>query len=220
MRCFFGLALPDECRTLLHAAFAGLRAEFAGRNCSWVAPANLHVTLRYLGESDRARLQDVTTRAEGVVQAMAAPRLRLGEAGLFPARRKRPFVLWAGLQAEPAAAGGPRTEPGSLDGLARGLEQAARLAGFAAEQRAWRPHITLARLRSPAQRGRGTREPGNGQDDGAADLELRLPLLPEFAWSPDRIELFRSVPGPQGVDYPSLRSFAFFRPSPPPTLTP
>lgn len=193
MRCFLGLALPEEARRTLDAAFAPLRARFTGRGCRWVPPENLHLTLRFLGECDRGRLDRVTSAAAAVVQEMAAPTLHLAEAGVFPPRGRRPLVLWAGIG-------------GDLDALGRlaaALEEAARGAGFRPERRAFRPHVTVARLDLPQAR---------------ALAGSLLPALPPVDCSPTAVRLFRSVPGPGGVQYPTLARWRFQRPAPPPTL--
>jgi len=193
VRCFLGLALPEEARRTLETAFAPLRARLSGRGCRWVPPENLHLTLRFLGECDRARLDRVTTLAAAVVQEMEAPAIHLAEPGAFPPRGRRPLVLWAGVGGDLAA----------LARLAAALEEAARAAGFRPEPRAFRAHVTLARI-----------EPRH-----ARELDrVVLPALPPVDCSASSVRLFRSLREADGVRYPTLARWRFQRPAPPSTL--
>ncbi|MFQ5750305.1 MAG: RNA 2',3'-cyclic phosphodiesterase [Planctomycetota bacterium] len=193
MRLFLGFPLPEGARAALDAACAPLREAVNGRGASWVPAENLHLTLRFLGETDRRGIDSVTSRISSVVQGMLAPRLRLGGPGVFPSRGGRALVFWAGLEGE--------LEP--LKRLAGSLERCARRAGFPPERRAFRAHVTLARLRGP----RGL------------ELEGRvLPAFPAVDCTPRAVHLFQSVSGSRGVEYPTLRSWPFCPAPPPSTL--
>jgi len=132
-RLFVALDLPDAARD----ALAAFRAEAADPD-AWrpVADEALHVTLAFLGhrpEEDAAVAEEVLER----VVSGGAPRLRLGPSLTLPPRRPR--VLTAEVE--------------DLDGTLGEL-QAAVSGGLAAaglyepEARAFRPHVTVARVRS------------------------------------------------------------------------
>ena len=106
--------------------------------------------------------------------------IELGEAGRFPPRG-RPRILWRGV--------GPA---GPLTALARRLEDAARELGFRAEERPFRPHLTLARAR------RGERATLPAGDD---------PLPAAGPFRVERATLFRSVLHPSGARYTALDHF-------------
>lgn len=193
MRCFFGLPLPEVARRALVEATAPLRDELGGRESRWVPAENLHLTLRFLGECDRRRLDAVTRCVDAVFQDVGAPRLQLGSPGVFPGRGQRPLVFWAGIEGD--------LRP--LEGLAARLEECAREAGFKPERRSFRAHVTLARLK------------------GAAARALRDRLLPPFPpldCSPAGLHLFQSVSTPSGVEYPTLDAWAFCPPASSPKL--
>ncbi|CAN5892010.1 hypothetical protein BH23ACT5_BH23ACT5_13470 [soil metagenome] len=108
------------------------RWEVPGRR---VAPQNLHITLRYAG-----RIDDITfDRWVAALSNVAASRLRVAirSPGAFP-NPERATVLWLAVEA-------PNLPP-----LADAVEEAARSAGIPPEERPFRPHLTLARLRPPA----------------------------------------------------------------------
>ncbi len=129
-RLFVGLALPPPLRAALHGLQGGLRG------ARWVAPENLHLSLRFVGEVDRRQANDL---AEELAFVRAAPfGLRLAGAGVFGSGR-RPRVLWAGVAAEPA-----------LAALKRQVDAACTRAGFGPDERRFTPHITLARVKGGA----------------------------------------------------------------------
>jgi 2'-5' RNA ligase len=104
-----------------------------------VAPENLHLTLRFIGEVDehQAALVDAA-----LSQIHRPPfELQISGCGIF-AQRRGPEAVWLGVASTP-----PLTD------LQAAIERAAVRAGLAPEERRFRPHITLARLRdTPAPR--------------------------------------------------------------------
>jgi 2'-5' RNA ligase len=142
MRLFVGVPLdPALARDL--GGVAGELRQRVGRHApraklTWVATDRLHVTVRFIGEAD-------DTRAAAIRAALAPPLgvaafdLEIVELGAFPGRG-RPRVFWAGVGA------------GHDEMVQVEREVSARLAGcgVAAEDRPYRPHLTLARVREPA----------------------------------------------------------------------
>ena len=127
IRLFVAIELPGPIR----ARLAGLCAGVPG--AKWVAPENMHLTLRFIGEVDDALAMDI----EAALGRVAAPpfRIRLGEIGHFGSRGKV-RALWAGIE---ACAG--------LEHLRGKVESALVRAGLEPEGRKFTPHVTLARLR-------------------------------------------------------------------------
>ena len=131
MRLFVAIELPAQSRKQL----IGLRTEIP--SAIWVKPSAMHLTLRFLGDQiDPIRLVPLQTALASIRAAPFA--LTLQEVGRFPEGTKKPArVLWVGLATQPA-----------LMVLQSAVEQALTPVGFAAEERAFSPHITLARLKS------------------------------------------------------------------------
>ncbi len=100
-----------------------------------VPPANWHITLRFVGRVDEVTYE----RWLGALDEISSEACRVSVQGLgaFPQPR-RATVLWAGV------------ESAGLGDLAEAVEEAAQRAGIAAEERPFRPHLTLARVRPPA----------------------------------------------------------------------
>ncbi len=139
VRTFLAVELPAAQKTRL----ADLPRDFADHTSilKWVAPSLLHITVRFLGGLPEARLalvQDAATQSSSAVQPFS---LRLSGLGAFPNDRT-PRVLWVGLRDDPGLA--------SLRQLFERLEHELTTRGFAPEERAFSPHLTLARVREGA----------------------------------------------------------------------
>jgi 2'-5' RNA ligase len=174
-RLFLGVDPPDEIRL----AFAALLTEaLDGRPLPGrpVAPPNWHITLRFLGQTDETRYERVLgTLSESELGAPFT--VRFSGLGAFP-RPSRATVLWLGID----------EGAGPLTVLADLCEEAARSAGFAAEERPFHPHLTLSRIR-PHQ-----------------DVSATIARVPEFGrtMQVDRITVFRSHLGRGGAQYERL----------------
>ncbi len=134
MRAFFAVDLDEGARQAASRAARSLRSASRGP-VSWVRPENYHVTLRFLGEIPPERAESLAARAGAAVAPVEPFDLRLGGPHPFPSPR-RPRVVVLDLTPE---------EP--LLGLARRVEEAVVEAGFAAEERPLRAHLTLGRVR-------------------------------------------------------------------------
>jgi len=126
MRLFVALALPDEIRWQLRLICGGLAG--AGR---WVAPENLHITLRFLGEVDGRDAHYVDAALAGI----RAPRfpLRLKGVDAFTSGQ-RVKAVYAAVEKQPA-----------LQHLHDKVESAVVRAGLPPEGQKYTPHVTLTR---------------------------------------------------------------------------
>jgi 2'-5' RNA ligase len=111
----------------------------AGDGVGWVKSANVHYTLRFLGDLEPAGVEAAKRAAVRTAQATRAFRVALGAPGVFPDPR-RPRVLWLGAR-EGAA---------ELTALARTLENALAEEKFARADKPFAPHLTLGRVRDSA----------------------------------------------------------------------
>lgn len=182
-RCFVGLPLPGDWQQALERVASRLAARLASR-ISWTRPGNWHVTLKFLGEVEQARLPELGAALRGVDFASFA--LRLGGAGFFPPlTRGGPKALWTGL-----AAGGEECAS-----LAARVDAALAALGFEPERRPLRAHVTLGRVKAPVA----------DDDWELVGRELGRETFPAAGVS--RFVLWRSVLGPQGPKYAALESF-------------
>ena len=137
VRVFCAVALPGEVREAAAAHVARLRRDFPDARASWARPESLHVTLKFIGEVEPARVEALSRAAGVAVEGFKPFELSIEEAGTFPPRGAA-RVLWLGV----------KDVSGALARLQRRLEDECAATGFAREPRAFKPHLTLARLRA------------------------------------------------------------------------
>lgn len=135
MRLFVAVNLPSDIRERLAAAQERLRG--AQADVSWVRPENIHVTLKFLGETEEKRLDRIRPALLEVARGRAPFTIRVSGLGSFGGRVPR--VVWVGVEAG--------AEP--LSGLAKDVEAAMAPLGFPKEKRGFSAHLTLGRVRSP-----------------------------------------------------------------------
>lgn len=121
----------------LHRAAAPLRDAVPA--ATWTAEENLHLTVKFIGATDPAEVDRIAATLAAVADGHRGVPLLLGRAGAFPNLR-RPRVIWAGI--EPA----PR-----LELLHHDVEAALDAIGIPIEGRAFRPHVTLGRVKAPLE---------------------------------------------------------------------
>jgi len=138
VRVFCAVELPPEARARAAAHAADLRARFKEVRASWPRAEGLHLTLKFLGEIEEARVALLTAAAARAAEMCEPFGLTIEGAGAFP-QRGAPRVLWLGVT---DAAGGLVRLHGRLEAECAG-------SGFKREERPFHPHLTLARLRAP-----------------------------------------------------------------------
>ena len=134
MRLFVALDIPEDVRVAIGALIVKLRVSC--ESARWVRIEGAHITLKFIGEVPVEKAESVKA-ALATVPFPAPIIMSFRGLGFFPGER-RPRVLWAGIQAG-----------AELAALAAGVEAALDPLGIAREQRAFSPHLTLARFDSP-----------------------------------------------------------------------
>lgn len=121
-----------------------LRRELADvdRGVRAVKTEQLHLTLRFLGDTEERLVDDLEGLMDRSVEDISPFRLTFQGVGAFP-NAKKPRVIWIGLEgAEPLSVIAERLEKGVV-----GL-------GFVPEKRGFRPHATVARIKNVGRFGR------------------------------------------------------------------
>jgi RNA 2',3'-cyclic 3'-phosphodiesterase len=151
------------------------------RDVSWVATANLHLTVKFLGAVAEDRIEVVAGALTGAIAGVGMFDAQVEGLSAFPSAT-RPRVVWAGVTAE----------AGTMADLAGRVDDALAALGFTREARPFSPHITLGRVRLPG------RTPALTQAlRGAAGRGFgRLPVA--------RVSLMRSELSPRGARYTEL----------------
>jgi RNA 2',3'-cyclic 3'-phosphodiesterase len=110
------------------------------RDVSWVATANLHLTVKFLGAVAEDRIEAVAGALTGAIAGVGAFDAQVEGLGAFPSAA-RPRVVWAGVTAG----------AGTMADLAGRVDDALAALGFDREARPFSPHITLGRVRQPGR---------------------------------------------------------------------
>jgi RNA 2',3'-cyclic 3'-phosphodiesterase len=174
MRLFVAVLPPQDALAELEAAVAPLRS--AWPDLRWAGQDRWHLTLAFLGEVADLRLDGLRERLARAASRHNGMRVRIGRGGAFPSPAKA-RVLCAHIQGE-------QPDLDALRVLASSVAAGARRAGAPPpdEGRKYRPHVTLARCRRPA------------------DLSALTEALAGYrgsAWNASHIELIRSQTGPR-----------------------
>ncbi|ULA61671.1 MAG: RNA 2',3'-cyclic phosphodiesterase [Nitrospira sp.] len=184
IRAFLAVELPPDFRAALSVVQQDLKRRLepaVGRQVriSWVQPASMHLTVRFLGETPEDVIESLHTMVSEVLADHHVVQIPFSRLGTFP-RPQQPRVLWAGpLESWERGREGER-----LQALYRAVEEVCRVAGLAAEERPFSPHLTLARIKV------GERQVGQGlAQSGLLDQPVTIGLLPITALVMMRSEL-------------------------------
>lgn len=183
VRIFLAIDLPDSIRNELSA----LHNEFAGHaaDLKWSASELLHITVRFLGGLLAERLTDVEEAARMGASGVQPFTLELSGLSAFPNERA-PRVIWVGL--------GRDTGYKDLERLYRLTEDALTARGFPAEERAFSPHITLARTRDQIS-------PSGRRSLGETVHRVRASADVSGSFPVDHFTVMRSDLSPRGPRY-------------------
>ena len=185
LRAFIAMELDAPARAAAAAVARALRAQPGGDAVRWVREESLHVTLRFLGQIDAARVPELVARVGEQTAGIASFGLRLGPTRGFPTPR-RPRVV--SLDVLPGA---------PLEALAAAVERGVVAADFPPESLPFRPHLTLGRVKGRAGRLLDVTAPDTASDD---------------AWDVTEVVLFRSDLERTGARYTPLERVALGAP--------
>ena len=166
-RLFAAIRPPAPIREKLLSIMGGIEG------ARWQSDAQIHLTLRFIGEVDRHGAQDIAAALGGIGGAPFA--ISLNSVGVFD-RRGRIDALWAGVS--------PQDE---LKALHKKIDRACQAVGVPPDQRAYLPHITLARFNR-----------STGPADNFLSLHAGLTSAP---FTVEQFGLFESELGREGAVY-------------------
>ncbi len=182
MRLFVAVELSEAVREGAARVARELAEAFgpgAKRAVSWVTPANMHLTVRFLGETDPRAAEDLVRRMAASFETPAF-RLALGGLGAFP-RSGPPRVIWLGLTEGAESLLRVHDE---IEGRLEGLD-------VEPEDRAFRAHLTLGRVKAPP--GPAARQAiASIRTDGIGSCDIQ------------EVTLFESRLSPRGAIYTAL----------------
>lgn len=194
VRAFLAINLPlPVVRRLADEAIAlKPRVAEAGLRVAWVPAANLHLTLKFLGPVRAEAVEAIGVRLGRGLRGRAPFDVEVAGLGVFPSPGSGanvPRVLWAGVRPSPALAALQADAEGWMEEL-----------GFAREERAFHPHLTLGRVKEATLAG-----------DGGASLAALLDEKRAVSYGSGRITevvLYESRTLARGAEYRALARIA------------
>ncbi|HXG80799.1 MAG TPA: RNA 2',3'-cyclic phosphodiesterase [Sphingomicrobium sp.] len=172
-RLFVAIRPPEAIREQLLGLMGGVH------DLRWQNDNQLHLTLRFIGEVERPMADDIAAELERI----RFERFSIALDGVGKFEKRRQGALWAGVRPK---------EP--LKALAAKVERACQSAGVEPEQRAYRPHITLARW--------------NGRAPSLDRFMERHGGLTSKPWEVREFILFESRLGQGGAHYEPVQRYA------------
>ncbi len=183
-RLFVAADLPVEVKGRLEQIRRDLKS--AGWKARWTNPDVAHLTLKFIGDYPVDSVEKLRSALSESLRSVRVFEVSTGSPGAFPNVR-RPRVIWLGVE----------DRFGSLARTSASIETATRELGIEPEERAFRPHLTIARVRP---------------EDGETITEIDA-RFGEFAreeripFEVDHLTLYRSELGGAGTSYSVVERF-------------
>lgn len=179
-RLFCAFELPESLRLQIQKHATTMREAVPEAIASWSQPESIHLTVKFFGNVDQTKVPSISSALAKAVQEFSAIKISVGGTGVFP-RPSRPQVLWIGID----------DATGALAQLQERVETECARQGFPKEGRAFRPHLTIARIRKPH----------NANRLAEAHLHTDFPAIELVL---NELVLFRSELSPKGSKYTPL----------------
>jgi 2'-5' RNA ligase len=184
MRLFVALHLEPPFAATMAAFLASMVERDRERAVRWVMPQRMHLTLKFLGDVEPARVAALETGLDAALRDLHAPVLATADMGAFP-NFDRPRIVWVGM----------REQGRALPALVDAVELATLALGWPRDTRKYQPHLTLGRVRDDRRH--------MPRQLVAALAGARPPARP--AVPHPRVALMRSHLRPDGPHYEEVR---------------
>ncbi|MDF1543698.1 MAG: RNA 2',3'-cyclic phosphodiesterase [bacterium] len=180
MRLFIALPLGAFVEKQLGKTISELKRHDNHDGVKWAVSTNIHLTLKFLGETDRRLVEPIKRSMSDNVREFKPVKMQINRLGCFPSLR-RPRVIWLGAQ----------EAIDSLTEMAKSIDAGMHELGFELENKPFRAHLTLGRVRRNAEISKVA--------DALVDYKFP-PLEAELA----RVVLYQSTLTPRGPIYDRL----------------
>ncbi len=185
IRAFIAIPLPTPLQKRIWRETAPLRNSVERGVIRWVASENIHLTLKFLGNTSEENLDRLKNILAEEIVKLPAFEISLRKIGAFP-RISHPKVIWLGVE-----------DSSELLSLQKTVETAASQIGSVPEKRRFSAHLTLARV---------SRKKGHGKKS-RAEIRTMLEKDPGYDFGKVRVKcihLFESQLKKSGAEYRSL----------------
>ncbi len=178
IRCFIAIDIPDSIKKDISDLIEFLKKHDA--DIKWVSADNLHITLKFLGNTPEKLIADIRDKISMMVKSYRPFYIKIKGTGVFPSS-KYPRICWIGIE-----------YPDIFIKLQKDIDKLMKQFGFKEDDRDFRPHLTIGRIRSKR---------------GILNIvkELDNNISKEFGnVSVDTIKIMKSVLKPTGPEYSCL----------------
>ena len=185
LRCFIAIEITEQIKREIRELIDILIKYDV--DIKWLILENLHLTLKFLGNTPDVLLPKIKESLLNIVASYEPFYIKICRTGVFP-NRKYPRVIWVGVE-----------DSEILMKLERDIENSMEFLGYQKEDKEFKPHLTLGRVRS--QKGIvhivNELDHFKGKDFGIIYI--------------DRIKLMKSELKPKGPEYSCLHEIPFSR---------
>lgn len=137
IRAFIAIDLPEAVREELASIINDLKQKVPSKSVRWVRPDNIHLTLKFLGDTKIDSLDHITGGLDRVGREKPPINLTLDKLGCFPNPR-RPRVVWVGVSGD----------IDTLQSLQKMIDQMLNPLGWDLDKREFHPHLTIGRIKN------------------------------------------------------------------------
>ena len=134
IRAFIAIELPAKIAQELEKIQDKLKDET--NKITWVKPENIHLTIKFLGDIETNKIDSIAKVLEDAADNLSSFKISIKGVGAFPTI-ENPRVLWVGIEEDDT----------NVSQLYNNLEHGLTTLGFEKEQRAFKPHLTLGRIK-------------------------------------------------------------------------
>ncbi|MBN2213366.1 MAG: RNA 2',3'-cyclic phosphodiesterase [Bacteroidales bacterium] len=132
-RTFIALDIPAN--QMIKKCLNVLSTKLAGEKINWMVSDNLHLTLKFLGDTEEKTITGIDTKLGEITKKIKAFQVIIKNVGIFKSIRD-PRIIWLGIEAD-----------SELEELKKSIENQVALFGFQPEERKFSPHLTVGRIK-------------------------------------------------------------------------
>lgn len=183
VRLFIAVPISDKVRSVIHSIQEYLKGFITDERISWTNTMNIHLTMKFLGETSVSAVGRISKNIEKSVIGLPIFNLDIKNTGVFPSEN-RPRVLWIGC----------REGNEHLSIMNKKIDSGLTRLGFKKERKKFIPHLTLGRVRYIS----------------AGSLVIKKfmsKIIEPCIVNIDRVNLYQSILKPLGPEYRILETF-------------
>lgn len=183
MRTFIAIELPQDIKDILGRLQDKLKK--CGADVKWVKSDNIHLTLKFLGEIEEEKLNEINRIIEDIAKDKPEFKVALFELGAFP-NVNHPKIIWVGI----------KDANNEIELIAEELEEKLESLGIPKEERKFSAHITIGRIKSQLNLNKLTEALNILRDEF---------LKEDLGFTVAKITVFKSTLNPSGPLYEHLK---------------